>query len=65
MLLRRQPRKSGLSLAQAAQRLGAKSRSGYARYERGASAPTVERLGELLRAIAPGREIVLRQSAAA
>jgi hypothetical protein len=65
MLLRRQRQKSGLSLAQAAQRLGAKSRNAYARYEQGASVPTVEKLDELLRAIAPGREIVLQESAAA
>ena len=63
LLLQRQ--KSGLSLAQAAQRLGAKSRNAYARYEQGASVPTVEKLDELLRAVAPGREIVLQQSAAA
>ena len=55
MLLRRQRQKSGLSLAQAAQRLGAKSRNAYARYEQGASVPTVEKLDELLRAVAPGR----------
>ena len=65
LLLRRQRQKSGLSLAQAAQRLGAKSRNAYARYERGASVPTVEKLDELLRAVAPGRDIVLQQSAAA
>ena len=47
LLLRRQRQKSGLSLAQAAQRLGAKSRNAYARYERGASVPTVEKLDEL------------------
>ena len=64
LLLQRQRQKSGLSLAQAAQRLGAKSRNAYARYERGASAPTVEKLDELLRAVAPGRDIVLQQSAA-
>ncbi len=65
LLLRRQRQKSGLSLAQAAQRLGAKSRNAYARYERGASVPTVEKLDELFRAVAPGRDIVLQQSAAA
>jgi Helix-turn-helix len=65
MLLRRQRQKSGLSLAQAAQRLGAKSRNAYARYERGVSVPTVEKLDELLRAIAPGRDVVLQQSTAA
>jgi len=65
LLLQRQRQKSGLSLAQAAQRLGAKSRNAYARYERGTSVPTVEKLDELLRAVAPGRDIVLQQSGAA
>jgi predicted RNase H-like HicB family nuclease len=65
LLLQRQRQKSGLSLAQAAKRLGAKSRNAYARYEQGVSVPTVEKLDELLRAIAPNREIVIRQSSAA
>jgi hypothetical protein len=64
LLLKRQRLKSGLSLAQAAARLGVKSRNAYARYERGTSVPTVEKLDELLRAVAPGSDIVLRQSAA-
>lgn len=57
LLLRRQRQKSGLSLAAVAERLGAKSRNAYARYEQGATAPTVEKLTELLLAIAPDREI--------
>lgn len=65
LLLQRQRQKSGLTLAQAAQRLGAKSRNAYARYEQGVSVPTVEKLDELLRAIAPDRDIVVRQSDAA
>ncbi len=62
LLLQRQ--KSGLSLAQVAERLGVKSRNAYARYEQGVSVPTVEKLDELLRAVAPGRDLVLQQSAA-
>ena len=65
LLLQRQRQKSGISLAQAAQRLGAKSRNAYARYEQGLSVPTVEKLDELLCAIAPDRHIVVRQSDAA
>ena len=57
LLLRRQRQKSGLSLAAVAERLGAKSRNAYARYEQGITAPTVEKLTELLQAIAPDREI--------
>lgn len=65
LLLRRQRQRSGLSLAQVAQRLDARSRNAYARYEQGVSTPTVEKLVELLRAIAPDREVVLGQSEAA
>jgi hypothetical protein len=65
LLLRRQRQKSGLSLKQAAERLGAKSRNAYARYEQGVAVPTVAKLDELLRAIAPDRDIVVRQSDAA
>jgi len=65
LMLRRQRQMSGLTLAQAAERLRAKSRNAYARYEQGVSAPTVEKLDELLRAIAPDRDIVVRQSDAA
>jgi hypothetical protein len=65
LLLRRQRQKSGLSLAAVAERLGARSRNAYARYEQGATAPTVEKLAELLRAIAPDREILVDLSRAA
>jgi predicted RNase H-like HicB family nuclease/DNA-binding XRE family transcriptional regulator len=65
LLLRRQRQKSGLSLAQAAQRLGAKSRNAYARYEQGRAVPTVEKLDELLKAVAPDQDIVVRESRAA
>ncbi|MBX3027991.1 helix-turn-helix domain-containing protein [bacterium] len=65
LLLQRQRQKSGLSLAQVARRMGAKSRNAYARYEQGVSVPTIEKLDELLRAIAPDRDIVLQQSHAA
>lgn len=65
LLLRRQRQKSGLSLTQAAERLGAKSRNAYARYEQGRAVPTVAKLDQLLRAVAPDRDIVVRQSDAA
>jgi helix-turn-helix protein len=64
-LLRRQRQRSGLSLAAVAQRLGAKSRNAYARYEQGRTVPTVEKLAELLKAIAPDRDIVVDLSEAA
>jgi Helix-turn-helix len=62
LLLRRQRERSGLSLAEAAERLGAKSRNAYARYERGTSVPTVEKLTKLLEAVSPGQDFVLQQS---
>ena len=63
LLLQRQRQRSGLSLAQVAERLGVKSRNAYARYEQGVSVPTIEKLDELVRAVAPGRDLVLLQSA--
>ena len=58
LLLRRQRERQGLSLAEAAQRLGQRSRNAYARYEQGKTMPTVEKLEELLKAIAPDQRIV-------
>ena len=63
LLLRRQRERSGLSLAEAADRLGARSRNAYARYERGTSAPTLDKLSELLRAVSPDCDFVLHRSA--
>jgi predicted RNase H-like HicB family nuclease len=63
LLLQRQRQSSGLSLAGAAARLGAKSRNAYARYEQGASVPTVEKLDQLLQAVSGGRDFVLLPSA--
>ncbi len=45
---------NGLSLAQVAKRLGARSRNAYARYEQGASVPTLDKFYELLEVVAPG-----------
>jgi DNA-binding XRE family transcriptional regulator len=63
LFLRRQRERSGLSLSEAAERLGAKSRNAYARYERGTSMPSLEKLVELYQAVAPGKDIVLHDSA--
>lgn len=62
LLLQRQRQISGLSLAAAAERLGAKSRNAYARYEQGASVPSIEKLDELLQAVSHGRDFVLLTS---
>ena len=63
LLLRRQRERSGLSLAETAERLGAKSRNAYAPYERGTTAPTLDKLSELLRAVSPDCDFVLNRSA--
>ena len=65
LFLRRQRERSGLSLSEAAKRLGAKSRNAYARYERGTSMPSIEKLAELYQAVAPGEDIVLHHSVTA
>lgn len=65
LVLRRQRQASGLSLAQVARRLGARSRNAYARYEQAAAVPTVERFFELLAAVSNGRAYILGRSSAA
>lgn len=62
LMLRRQREKSGLSLSEVAQRLGVKSRHAYARYERGTSTPTLEKLDQLLKVVSPDRDFVLHQT---
>ena len=63
LLLRRQRERQGLTLAEAARRMGQRSRNAYARYEQGKAMPTVEKLDQLLRAIAPDHKIVWRIAA--
>lgn len=60
LFLRRQREKRGLTLAQAAERLQQTSRNAYARYEQGRTVPTVDKLEELLRAVAPEDKLVWR-----
>ena len=62
LLLKRQRHRSGLTLAEVSDRLRARSRNAYARYEQGVCVPTVEKLDELLRAVSPGRDFVLGES---
>jgi len=62
VLLRRQREKRGLSLSEVARRLGARSKTSYARYEQGRSVPTVAKLFELLAAVAPTEDFVLQES---
>jgi transcriptional regulator with XRE-family HTH domain len=62
LLLKRLRLKKGLSLLQVAEKLGIKSPNAYARYEQGVSVPTVEKLTQLLSAVSPGADFVLRES---
>lgn len=64
LLLRRQRERSGLSVTEVARRLGLRSQGAYVRYERGLAVPTLDKLDELLRVVAPGCSLVLQQSAA-
>ena len=61
VLLRRQREKHGLSLAEVARKLGARSKTAYARYEQGSSVPTVSKFFELLTAVVPGGQFVLEE----
>jgi hypothetical protein len=61
-LLRRARLRAGLTLAEAAKRLGARSLNAYARYEQGRAVPTVVKLSKLLAAVAPARDFVLAES---
>lgn len=63
LLLRRQRERQGLTLAEAAERLGQRSKNAYARYEQGRAMPTVEKLEQLLKAVAPDQRIVWRIAA--
>lgn len=63
-LLKQERLKSGLSLKQVAERLGAKSHNAYARFEQGRSVPTIEKLAELYAAVSPEKDLVLAESRA-
>lgn len=64
LLLRRRRQASGLTLAEVAARLGARSHNAYARYEQGRAAPTVAKLVELLSAVDDGHDVVIGRSVA-
>jgi len=64
LLLRRARQKSGLSLAQVAERLGSRSANTYARYERGRAMPSVRMLSRLFAAVSSRRDLVIIESQA-
>ena len=62
VLLRRQRLLSGLSLREAAARLGSASWNAYARYEQGASIPSLAKFFQLLDAVSPQQGFLLVKS---
>jgi DNA-binding XRE family transcriptional regulator len=62
LLLQQKRQASGASLRDIAKRLGASSRNAYARYERGDSVPSLEKLDALLKAASPGGDFVIRDA---
>jgi hypothetical protein len=62
LLLRRERLKSGMSLAEVAERLGSKSPNSYARYEQGRSTPSIKKLTHLFSAVARNGDFVLTES---
>ncbi len=59
-ILRNLRLESGLTAKQVVQRMGEKSETGYLRYERGESMPSIEKLDQILMAIDPASESVLK-----
>ncbi len=62
LMLKRQRLLHGVTLAEAAKRLGASSPNTYARYEQGRTMPSVEQLGRLLAAVSPGSDLLIATS---
>ena len=60
-MLRQRRAIAGISLADAAKRMGAKSRNAYARYEQGSSTPTIDSLSALMSAVG-GLAVVISES---
>lgn len=60
--LKQQRGLSGKTLEQVVRNLGQTSVNAYARYEQGASVPTVDKLARLLRALEPNTDFVLTKS---
>ena len=60
LMLKRQREAHRLTLMDVARRLNSKSPNAYARYEQGRSVPTVEKLDQLMKAIDPAFEPILK-----
>jgi predicted RNase H-like HicB family nuclease len=62
LVLRRLRARAGLTLAEMAERLDARSLNSWARYEQGRAVPTVAKLSQLFAAVSPGRDFVITES---
>ena len=60
LLLRRQRQKHGLTLKEMAKRLGSSSVNSFARYEQGKASPTMKKLEQLMTAINPELDPIIR-----
>lgn len=60
LMLQRAREESGLSVRQVAAKLGLKSHTAYAQYERGKSEPSLSQLEKFLAVISPTRKLRLR-----
>jgi hypothetical protein len=60
LLLRRRRESAGLTLKEVAARLGSSSINSYAAYEQGTRVPGPEKLDELLKAVSPDQDLILR-----
>ena len=61
-LLKQHRQKHGVTLQEAAKRLGVNSVNAYARYEKGTSVPTISKFADLWRAISPDTDFILCES---
>jgi predicted RNase H-like HicB family nuclease len=62
-LLKRQRIRHGVTLEEAARRMGVKSVNAYARYEKGESIPTMSKFNALWHAVSPDLDFVLSECA--
>lgn len=61
-LLKRQRQKSGLSIRQVVEKIGARSKTAYARYEQGRCEPSLSKLQVLLKAMNPVAKTVIHMA---
>lgn len=59
-ILKQKRIEKGLTTKDVANRMGEKSVNGYARYEQGASVPSIEKLEQIMSAIDPKKDVILK-----